>query len=94
MMALPYGCKQCRGSGMVEILNRPIGTYRTPMGNTITAPEVTILCDCERGRAMQDRQGGEDRTSGKMPVFDPMTMELANVPKEKPVNVAQGWESF
>ena len=79
---------------MVEILNRPIGTYRTPMGNVIPAPEVTILCDCERGRAMQERQGGEDRTSGKMPIFDPMTMELANVRREKPVNVSQNWESF
>lgn len=79
---------------MVEILNRPIGTYRTPMGNVIQASDVTILCDCERGRAMQERQGGEDRTSGKMPIFDPMTMELANVRREKPVKVSQNWESF
>lgn len=79
---------------MVEILNRPIGTYRTPMGNVIQASDVTILCDCERGRAMQERQGGEDRTSGKMPIFDPMTMELAGGIREKPVNVANTWESF
>lgn len=64
------------------------------MGNVIQASGVTILCDCERGRAMQERQGGEDRTSGKMPIFDPMTMELADVRREKPVNVSQGWESF
>ncbi|TXH09881.1 MAG: hypothetical protein E6R04_06995 [Spirochaetes bacterium] len=93
-MSLPLGCRQCRGSGMVEILNRPIGTYRTPMGNVIQASVVTILCDCERGRAMQEKQGGEGRTSGKMPIFDPMTMELANVRREKPVNVSQTWESF
>jgi len=79
---------------MVEILNRPIGTYRTPMGNVIQASDVTILCDCERGRAMQERQGGEDRTSGKMPIFDPMTMELADIRSEKPSNVSQNWESF
>lgn len=93
-MSLPYGCQQCRGSGMVEILNRPMGVYRTPMGNEIKTPEVTILCDCQRGRAMQDRQGGEDRTSGKMPIFDPMTMELADIRSEKPSNVSQNWESF
>jgi len=93
-MGLPYGCRQCRGSGMVEILNRPIGAYRTSGGNTIHAPNVTILCDCARGRAIHELQGGEDRTSGKMPIFDPMTMELADFIREKPVDVSQGRESF
>ena len=79
---------------MVEILNRPMGIYRTPLGNEIKTPEVTILCDCQRGRAMQDKQGGDGSTSGKMPIFDPMTMELAGGIREKPVNVSNTWESF
>ena len=93
-MTLPCGCQQCRGSGMVEILNRPMGIYRTPLGNEIKTPEVTILCDCQRGQAMQDKQGGDGSTSGKMPIFDPMTMELAGGIREKPVNVSNTWESF
>lgn len=79
---------------MVEILNRPMGVYRTPMGNEIKTPEVTILCDCQRGRAIHEKQGGDGSTSGKMPIFDPMTMELAGGIREKPSNVANTWESF
>lgn len=69
---------------MVEVLNRPIGTFLTPAGNVIQRREVTVLCDCERGRAMHELQGGDGKMSGKMPVFDPGTMELANVAREKP----------
>lgn len=68
--------------------------FLTSGGSVIPHPEATVLCDCPKGRAMQDRQGGDGRTSGKMPIFDPQTMELANVPRQKPVNVAAGWESF
>lgn len=69
---------------MVEVLNRPIGTFFTPAGNVIQRREVTVLCDCARGRAMQEHQGGDGQTCGKMPVFDPGTMELADVAREKP----------
>ena len=94
MMALPFGCQQCRGSGMVDVVNHPPGSFRTPLGNVIKAPEVTVLCDCARGRAMQDRQGGEGRTSGKMHIFDPNTMELVDCHRVSPVNVSKAWESF
>lgn len=69
---------------MVEVLNRPVGKFFTSAGNVLRGREVTILCDCARGRAMHERQGGDGTTSGKMPVFDPSTMELADVAREKP----------
>lgn len=101
-MSLPMGCGQCKGSGMVEVKQNLSGdfqngpTFRTPMGNVILRPEVTILCDCARGRAMQDCQGGDNRTCGKMPVFDPATMELADSYREKPqpMDIGAGWESI
>lgn len=99
-MTIPLGCIQCKGSGMVEVKQNLSGDpqfgtiFRTPLGNVITKPEATILCDCQKGRAIHELQGGEGRTSGKMPIFDPMTMELADGQRERPVNVASSWESM
>lgn len=93
-MSIPLGCRQCVGSGMVRIVND--GRYWTALGNKITAPEVVVLCDCGRGRAYQDLQGGDGTISGKMPVFDPMFMELIQINHEKrsPMDCGAGWNSI
>lgn len=79
---------------MVSIINS--GRYRTALGNKITAPEVVVLCDCERGMAMHDLQGGEGTISGKMPVFDPKFMEIVQTRREKPqpMDCGAGWDSI
>lgn len=44
----------CGGSGMVEVVNNAL--FKTPSGNVITTPTVTVLCKCDKGRWMHERQ--------------------------------------
>lgn len=47
------GC-MCKGTGMVEVMNN--GTFKTPFGNILKTETVTVLCTCDKGNWMHQKQ--------------------------------------
>lgn len=90
-----YADCMCKGTGLVEVYTD--GKFKTALGNPIRSETTFVICKCNLGSHIYDRQGGHDpdgRERPRMSVFhDGLRVYGIDDRKPEPL-IATGWDSL